>query len=179
MICFDGRVRAPVSPVGLPAARRSLAALVLAGSTMVLAPVPAQAAAPAHAAACPRTQVADQVRRADDVFTGTVTGTSTAKQSGATTTTYDVDVERVYKGRVRDTSVEVSSRTAKGSPAPASLAKGSRYVFFASEQDAALTTDRCSGTARAADSLVARVEKLLGNGHLPVPPAPQKASFTR
>lgn len=187
MICFDGRVRAPVSSAdgsarvsaGVSAVGRAVAALLLAGSTVVLAQVPTQAAAPTRAAACPNVQVADQARRADDVFTGTVTGRSVARRSGTTTTTYDVDVERVYKGPVRDSSVQVSSRASKGAPALAGLVKGSRYVFFTSEQGTTLATDRCSGTARAGDSLVGQVEKLLGNGHLPVPPAPQKASFTK
>lgn len=169
MICFDGRVPASASS----AARRSLAALLLAGCAVAVGQVPA------HAAGCPSTSLSDQSRKADDVFTGTVTSTTTTGKSAAPTTTYDVDVQRVYKGHVRDTSVKVSSASSKGAPRLAGLAKGNRYVFFTADAGVQLTTDRCSGTARATTKLVGKVEQLLGSGRPAVPPPPQKAAFTK
>ena len=178
MICFDGRVPAPA----FPAARRTGPALpvvaLLAGLLLaVLAPLPASAASGSSTGS----QLADQVRRADDVFTGTVTRASTARkpagQRGATAT-YDVDVQRVYKGHVHDQSVQVVADASKRSCRLGALDSGSDYVFLVSESGDSLTTDGCSGTDNAGDKLVADVEKLLGAGRPPVPPAPEKASFT-
>jgi hypothetical protein len=175
VICFDGRVLAPASPAVRRTGPATWAVTLLAGLLLAaLAPLPAPAASAAS-------QLADQVRRADAVFTGTVTHASTARKSGGqrgASTTYDVDVQRVYKGHVREQSVQVVADASKRSCRLGALDSGHDYVFLVTETGDGLTTDGCSGTASAGDKLVGDVEKLLGSGRPPVPPAPTKASFT-
>jgi len=186
VICFDGRVLAPASPAarragsgpaGLPV--RALLPLLAGLLLAVLGPL---AGSPASAASA-SSQLADQARRADAVFSGTVTHVATSRKSGGqrgANTTYDVDVQRVYKGHVHNQSVQVVSDASKRSCRLGALDSGRDYVFFATENGSTLTTDGCSGTDRAGRTLVADVEKLLGTGRPPVPPAPApaKATFT-
>jgi tissue inhibitor of metalloproteinase len=173
VICFDGRVFATVSDAG----RRLLAALLLAGCCVVLSQLPAHAActcAPGH------TQT--QTKRANDVFTGTVTHVTSAAASdgqGGATMTYDVDVDRVYKGDIKTSTVQVTSDRSAKTCGLGELPADRRYVFFVKADGAELTSDSCSGTARAGAALVHKVEKLLGDGRPAVPPEPQKATFTK
>ena len=84
-----------------PAAGRFLAALVLAGVAVLGGP------ALAHAASVPQ-----DIRAASDVFTGTVTSVRTTGSARRGTVTYDVAVERVYRGGVRILDPEVLQRRA-------------------------------------------------------------------
>jgi hypothetical protein len=170
VICFDGRVFATVFHAGSSAGRRFLVALLLAGCGVVLGQVPAQAVD------CPAARTADQTKQAAGVFSGTVTDARNDRTDGRRTTTYDVEVGRVYKGDVRTATVEVTTdRTASGL---ADLPADKEYVFFVEDEGSVLTSDRCSGTARASGDLVSKVEKLLGEGRPAVPPEPQHAVFT-
>ena len=157
----------------------AMALALLAGLLLVvLAPVSASAASGSGSSS---SKVADQVRRADDVFTGTVAHATTARKSGGqrgATTTYVVDVDRIYKGHLHEKSVRVASDASKRSCRLGTLDTGKRYVFLATEGAHGLTTDGCSGTDVAGKALLGDVEKLLGAGHPPVPPAPTKATFT-
>ena len=170
MICCDGRV--------FQNARRLLAALFLAGSGVVLAQLPA------HACSCVSTPTQVQSKRADDVFSGTVTdATSTKSGRRVTTWTYDVAVERIYKGDVATSTVQVTSQGGgKGSSCGLGrLPADKSYVFFAQAAGSELSADVCGGTAPASGRLEKLVERVLGDGHTPAAPepAPEKAVFTR
>lgn len=157
-------------------ARRLLAALVLAGFGVVLGQLPA------HACSCVSTSTQAQTKDAHDVFTGTITAVQSERnpngQRGATMT-YDVEVERVYKGDVATSAVQVTSDRSSTSCGLGQLAADKRYVFFAQADGSDLSADSCGGTARASDQLVTKVERMLGAGRNPVPPEPAKAVFTR
>ncbi|MFC4785731.1 hypothetical protein ACT8ZV_14730 [Nocardioides sp. MAHUQ-72] len=152
---------------------RLLAALLLAGSGVVLGQLPA------HACTCATTKPQTQASRADDVFTGTVTDVTSKGKATSATTTYAVEVDRVYKGDITTRTVDVTSEGSGPSCGLDDLVADKKYVFFVKADGAALTTDRCSGTAPAKDAVVTQVEKLLGDGHAAVPPAPAQAEFTR
>ena len=160
MICFHVRV--------LDHARRSLAALLLAGGAVVLAQAPALA--------CPAGSGTTQthVKDAADVFTGTVR--EVARHDSAVV--YSVEVDRVYKGEVTTPRVKVATPASARACGLPDLATGRPYVFFAVPDASRLATDQRTGTAAASDKLVAQVERLLGTGHDPVPPAPRTAHFT-
>ncbi len=57
------------------------------------------------------------------------------------------------------------------------LRVGADYVFFTTGAD--LETTSTAGTARATGTLVARVERLLGEGRSATPAEPTEATFTR
>lgn len=169
MICFDWHVFATLSVSG----RRFFAALLLAGCAVVLGQLPA------HACSCVTGHTQTQTKQADDVFSGSVTHAKRTRSGGGATMTYDVDVERVYKGDVNTDTVQVTSDRSARTCGLGELPANRRYVFFTKTSGQELTADTCSGTAPAGGLLVHKVEKLLGGGHPPVPPAPQKAVFTR
>jgi hypothetical protein len=156
-------------------AGRLLATLVLAGIGVVLGQLPA------HACSCVSATTQSQTKDAHDVFTGTVTAVMSAQktdgQRGAVMT-YDVEVDRVYKGDVSTSEVQVTSEGGSGACGLGQLAADKRYVFFAKSDGTDLSADSCGGTARASDELVTKVERLLGGGRGPVPTAPEKAVFT-
>lgn len=169
MICCDGRV--------FQNARRLLAALFLAGSGVVLAQMPA------HACSCVSTTMQAQAKRADDVFSGTVTDATSTKSGKQTTWTYDVEVERIYKGDVATSTVQVTSQggTSGSSCGLGQLPADKPYVFFAQAEGSELSAGACGGTAPATPHRVKTVERVLGDGHTPAAPepAPEKAVFTR
>ena len=171
MICFDGRVLATLSASG----RRLLAALLLAGCAVVLGQLPA------HACSCVTGHTQAQTERADDVFTGTVTKVRTQKDASGrgATMTYDVAVDRVYKGDVRTEQVQVTSDRSASSCGLGQLPADKRYLWFTRASGQELTSDTCAGTAPVSGQVVHKVEKILGDGHPPVPPPPPKAVFTR
>ena len=138
-------------------ARRLLVVLLLACSGVVLAQVPA------HACKCQRTSVQEDVKRADDVFSGVLLDRSTERGGTGRRTTYDVEADTVFSGDVTRPRVEVTS-SASSSCGLGELRTDRRYVFFVVEEGARLVTDRCSGTERATDSLVKRIERVTGPG---------------
>jgi hypothetical protein len=144
--------------------RRLLAALLLVGCSVALGQLPAQAAG---------TQT--NTKSARDVFVGTVTHAHT---SGGTKT-YDVEVDRVYKGDIKTPTVQITVDTSGNTCGLDSLSTGRDYVFFTHMSGSGLTTKGCYGTAEASGALVHKVERLLGDGRPAVPPAPEKAVFTK
>jgi hypothetical protein len=149
--------------------RRLLAALLLAGSCVVVLGAPAMAACPARPAS---TQ--SHVMDASDVFSGSVAD----RRRAGDQVVYTVAVDRVYKGSVGAPEVEVSTeRSRRGCGLP-DLRPGAHYVFFATAGGSALTTDQRNGTARATGDLTGKVERILGDGSPPTPPAPIEATFT-
>jgi hypothetical protein len=111
---------------------------------------------------------------ASDVFSGTVTD----RQRSGDRLVYTVEVDRVYKGTVDSSEVPVATDRRRGGCGLTDLQTGADYVVMAHSDGSELTTDQRSGTARATDSYVARVERILGNGHSPTPPPEIEATFT-
>lgn len=164
MICFDVRV--------LDNARRLLAALILAGCGVVLGQLPA------HACSCVSGSMQSHAKQASDVFTGTVSDVS-RQRSGKLVTTYTVAVERVYKGDVRTATVQVSSTGSTRSCALTDLQADRSYLFFVRADGSELSANSCGGTAPASNTMLTRVERLLGDGRPATPPQVPKAEFTR
>ncbi len=168
MICCDVRVFVTVG--------RLLAALVLAGIGVVLGQLPAQACS------CVTASTAAHARDANAVFTGTVTQVRAEQkadgQRGATMT-YDVRVDRVYKGAISSSTVQVTSDRSGSSCGLGQLPTDRRYAFFTKSSGSELSATSCGGTARASARLVGEIESILGSGHDPVPSEPEKAVFTQ
>jgi len=165
VICCDVRVFA--------AAARFLASLVLAGVVVVVGGLPA------HACSCVASSTQDDVKAADDVFTGTVTHVARSGSARRGTVTYDVAVERVYKGDVRSDRISVSTSRAANLCGLGDLRADRRYVFLARASGSDLSIESCGSTGPAKAELVGKVERLLGDGRDPSPPAPpEKAEFT-
>jgi hypothetical protein len=159
-----------------PAAGRFLAALVLAGVAVVVGQLPA------HACSCVSASVPKDIRAASDVFTGTITSVRTSGAARRGTVTYDVAVQRVYRGGVRTDDVTVTTARAARVCGLDSLRAHRRYLFFAKASGSELVIDSCGGTGPARSALVRQVEKVLGNGRAPSPaapsPPPAEATFT-
>lgn len=157
-------------------AHRLLIALVLAGSAVVLTQLPA------HACKCAAGSTKDDIKRADAVFSGVLLDSSTGRtgERDRRETTYEIEAETVYRGTVKTADIVVTTET-DSSCGLGELEADKRYLFFVVEDGAKLTTDQCSGTARASGELVEKVEKALGAG-TPLTPTREpveKVVFTR
>lgn len=156
MICDHGGVLSPVL--------RLFAALTLACAGLVLTGLPAQACT------CePGASLESQARDAEVVFSGVLRSQQRSKRLD----TYTLDVERIYRGRVTDTPVEVTSET-RGTCGLGALKLDRSYVVFASGPSQRLESQKCTGTSRATPSYVDEVEQVLGRGNrVPEPSGPQ------
>jgi hypothetical protein len=167
----------PVTRISRPALVGAATALV-AGVVMLGAG--GGAASAAGTGGCPPTTVKQDIKAADAVFRGVVSKVRRAHGSGThRTVDYRVAVDRVYKGSLVTDKVVVTARV-KASRRPClviALAKGGRYIFFASEKGARLMAT--TGTARAGHDLTRQVVKQLGDGKQPEVKPPATAQFTR
>ncbi|CUR55649.1 conserved exported hypothetical protein [metagenome] len=151
--------------------RRMLVILLLALSGVLLGELPA------HACSCVTQTTQDQVKRASDVFLGTITTRSKADDK----VTYEVDVERVYKGDVT-TPATVTSAGSSASCGLDSLAADKRYLFLGTAQGESVEVNLCGGTAPATARKVDRISTILGAGSAPATPPdaePVQATITR
>lgn len=170
MICCD----APVSST----LRRLLAALLIAGSCVLVTALPAQACS------CASATTQSHTKSAKAVFTGTVTSvTGAGKVDGQRGATYtqQVEVDRVYKGGISTATVEVvtdAGGSGTGQCGLGGLVPGRSYMFFVQSDGETWTAAGCGGTAPASEHLVTQVVRLLGDGRPPMPPEPQQAVFT-
>jgi hypothetical protein len=154
--------------------RRVLVLLVVGLTTVVVAD------APAHAACtCERPPLAQQVNEADGVFSGTVTMASGPTTSGKRQImSYDVKVDRVYKGDISSPSVTVKSDADPARCGLSGMTADTRYLFFVRANEANLLANKCGGTGRAKSTKTQKVIALLGPGTTPIPPTPEEAVFT-
>lgn len=150
--------------------RRLLMTLLLACCGVVVVGTPAEAC-PASLAP---TGVQATVKQADEVFTGTVSSKATSGQD----LVYTVAVDRVYKGEIDSTPVQVSTPASPRACGASSLKKGGSYVLFAKSAGGELSLPSGTDALRASDKNVHKVEHLLGSGRPAVPPAPVEATFT-
>jgi hypothetical protein len=154
-----------------------LRVLVLLVAGLSLAVV---ADAPAHAAcSCERPKLAKQVSGADGVFSGTVTMASGPTTSGKRQMmSYDVKVDRVYKGDISSPQVTVKSEADPSRCGLTGITADTRYLFFVRAQEANLLANKCGGTGPAKSTRTQKLEALLGPGTTPIPPTPAKPTFT-
>jgi hypothetical protein len=146
--------------------RRALVALLLASALVVVAELPA------HACKCV-TGIETAVQDADAVFTGMVVATT-----GARRPTYDVEVDRVFKGDIDTATVQVKDTAGGTSCALDQQPLGETYAFFVSAAGDTFVAEACTGATRSTDRVVDRLERILGEGRDPVPPAPPEATIT-
>ena len=150
---------------------RLLVILLLALSGVMLGELPA------HACSCVNQNTQDQVKKASDVFVGTVT----SRTRTGSAVTYDVSVEQVYKGEVTSPAT-VTSAASSASCGLDSLLADKRYVFLGTAQGDSVEINLCGGTAPATERKVGQVTRILGAGtapSTPPDPAPARASITR
>ena len=136
---------------------RLLVALLLALSGVVLTQMPAHAAC-----TCVKNDTPAHIKNATTVLLGKVT--SSARDGK--TLTYDVQVERVYKG-VAATSVTLESPSTKRACALDNLVADRRYVVFGTQQGDVVEVNSCGGTAPTTDRLLTVVTGALGAGTSP------------
>jgi len=128
--------------IGRLLAARVLSALAVAMTSLVMF-----GASPAHACSCAPATVPEYAERADVVFVGTITETDGG--SKARLVSYEVAVDRVFKGDVsRETEVVTASQgTACGLP---DLPEGKPLFFFATGSTSdSLSVNSCDGTGSA------------------------------
>lgn len=169
MICDD------VAVSRLP---RLLLASVLACVALVLAQSPASAACTCQGDS--RT-LEQQARDVDVVFRGTLLDQSVSGRQRV----YTLEVERIYRGRVASTPIQVVTPRQPGECGLGPLRAERSYVVFADEADTRLSARRCGGTDRSTPAFLTQVEDVLGPGNtLPDPARPSSedrpaVEFTR
>jgi hypothetical protein len=154
--------------------RRLLVMLIVGLTTVVVA-------GPAHARPCncQRPPVTQAVGAADGVFSGTVTMASGPTTSGKRQMmSYDVKVDRVYKGGISSPRVTVKSDASESACGLTGMTADNRYLFFVRAADANLLANSCGGTAPATSARTQKIVALLGAGTTPIPPTPAEAEFT-
>lgn len=114
---------------------------------------------PAFACSCVMASTAEHAERADLVFTGTVTSVERDRQ----TATYDVRVDRVFKGDLDNGDVEIGS-SGQSTACGVDLPKSTEAVFFVTTEAEGLRMNACGGTTVATDTLKSEVSAALGDG---------------
>jgi len=167
---------------GVPRPRlRALAAALLTASSVALGAVAAPAGADEPAVKCPFISVADSSKAAMAVFTGHVTAvTKQEKPAGEPGAYYlqDVTVTRVYQGEIDTEAVQVRSEKVPKACSLGELVVGTDYMFFAVSSGDPWIAESGGGTVPVDAEVVEKVERVLGEGRDPVPPAPESAEFT-
>lgn len=135
---------------------------------------------PAHACKCVSSDITQDARRADAVFTGTVISiqkpsgkapegeTPPEGDKGSTTgvTTIIVEAERSWEGHVPK-QVELTTAASSAACGIENLEADKKYLFFAQSDNAKLTIDSCGGTSLFTAALGASITRLLGEGRDP------------
>ena len=157
--------------------RRLLVLVVVALTTVIVSD------ASAHAACrCKDLSLPQQVNNAGAVFSGTLTMASGPTTTGdRQTMSYDVKVDRVYKGDITSPRVTVKSDASEAACGLTGMTADTRYLFFVrvSDVDAAdLFANSCGGTGPAKSARTQKIVALLGPGSTPNPPTPEEATFT-
>ena len=160
-------------------ALRTLSAALVATASLALGASSATADEPA--VKCPFISVADSSKAAMAVFTGTVTAvTEQEKPAGEAGKYYlqDVTVTRVYQGEIDTEAVQVRSEKVPKACSLGELAVGTDYVFFTVSSGDPWIAESGGGTVPVDAEVLEKVERVLGDGRDPVPPAPESAEFT-
>ncbi len=155
--------------------RRFLVLVVVVLTTVVVID------APAHAVCrCKDLSLPQKVNSAGAIFSGTLTMASGPTTSGnRQTMSYDVKVDRVYKGDISSPRVTVKSDALESSCGLTGMTADTRYLFFTRVSNAGtMFANSCGGTGPATSALTQRIVALLGPGTTPIPPTPEGATFT-
>jgi hypothetical protein len=158
---------------------RSFAVAVAMASSVVLGLAPASADEPA--VKCPFISVADSSKSAMAVFTGSVTAVAKQDKPPGDPGAYylqDVAVTRVYQGEIDTEAVQVRTERTPKECSLGELAVGTEYLFFAVSSGDPWIAESTGGTVPVDPEVVEKVERVLGEGRDPVPPAPESAEFT-
>jgi len=142
-------------------AARVLATLAIAATSLVMF-----GSTPAHACSCALGTPQEYVKHADRVFVGTVTSTDGGPKDGVVS--YEVEVDRVFKGQVdRETSVVTASMDSMcGLPG---LPENEPLLFFATSEATGLSVTSCGGTAEVQPGNLKAVRVALGEPRQPTP----------
>jgi hypothetical protein len=139
--------------------RRALLALAVCLGLLVLTP------SPSWACSCAVSAPRQQVQAAGTVAAGTVDWTATDGQ----TRSYQVSVDRVYKGAAARTE-KLTTSASEASCGLGDLATGTRYLFFIDGvHPGAMRVGLCGGTAAYDDALARQVEAVTGPPGRPLP----------
>lgn len=153
-----------------------LGALVAATLGVVLV------ASPALACKCRPASIKTYAKKADVVFSGTVTDvrrlTLRIDKRDRDVREYTVEVDRRYQGKPVDTTVVVVSSASPAACGLGPIERGEEWIFFvtgAGTTSAPYSATSCGGSAAASTEYLHRVEKALGAGSVvadPTPPTP-------
>ncbi len=158
--------------------RRLPVVLLLGLMTGLMLVVVGQANAQAAACTCKQDGLPKKVNKATGVFSGTVTMASGPTSTGKRQTmSYDVKVDRVYKGDITSPTVTVKSDADEEACGLTGMTADNRYLFFVRANGANLLANSCGGTGPATSARTQRLVALLGQGTTPVPPTPAEATF--
>lgn len=158
--------RVPTPPVTL---LRLLVLALLSSALVWVAPSSASAACTCTAAVI-RSDTERLARNANSVFTGTVVGSTVVRPDDGTATavfTAEVTVELIYKGDVRESTVEVETVRGTSECDLGRLEAGRRYAFFVEAAEDTLVADGCGGTQPVRPKLLVELEALYGAGEPP------------
>lgn len=160
-------------------ALRTLSAALVAIVSLTIGAGPATADEPT--VACPFISVADSSKAAMAVFSGQVTAvTKEEKPAGEPGAYYlqDVTVTRVYQGEIDTEAVQVRTEKVPKACSLGELAVGTEYMFFAVSSGDPWIAESAGGTVPVDPEVLDKVQRVLGEGREPVPPAPESAEFT-
>jgi len=143
---------------------------LLGGVGLVLA-----TAAPSHACSCAKSDLTQQVDRADAVFRARVKGAGTPNPQ---TYEFSVEASRAYKGEV-ERSVSVRTAQASAACGLGNLKPGADYLFLVTGVESPYRANSCGGSAPVTVKRVAAVERILGAGTSIAPPPPPEATMTK
>jgi hypothetical protein len=161
--------------------RALAAALAVAATAVTGAAIATPAGADEPVVKCPFISVDDSSKAATAVFTGEVVAvTKEEKPVGEPGAYYlqEVDVTRVYRGGIDTATVQVRSEEIPKACSLGELTVGTDYMFFTVSSGDPWIAESGGGTVPVEAGVLGKVERLLGDGRDPVPPAPESAEFT-
>jgi hypothetical protein len=139
--------------------RRALLVLAVSAGLLLLTP------SPSWACSCAASPPLQQVENAGTVAVGTVDWTATDGQ----TRTYQVSVDRVYKGAAARTE-KLTTNASEAACGVGGLATGKRYLFFIDGvHPGAMRVGLCGGTTAYDDALAHQVAAMTGPPGRPLP----------
>lgn len=161
--------------------RAFVAALVAASAIVLVGAGTAPARADEPTVKCPFISVADSSKAAMAVFTGTVTSSTRQEKPAAEPGAYflqEVTVTRVYQGEVDSETEQVRSEKVPKQCSLGELEVGTEYMFFVASSGDPWIAQSGAGTVPLDAEILAKVQRLLGEGHVPVEPPKPSAEFT-
>jgi len=134
----------------------------------------------AHAqCSCERLSLPQKVNKATGIFSGVLTMATGPTNTGKRQTmSYDVKVDRVYKGDITSPTVTVRSDADEANCGLTGMSADNRYLFFVRANGTNLLANSCGGTGPATSARTQRLVALVGQGTTPVPPTPDKPEFS-